>query len=277
MSALSLSFLTVPDLGPVEAVRLAAETGFDYVGLRLLPVTAGESAYPLLDDAALLREVKAAVRDTGVRIGDVEIVCLKPESKVEAFTGFLDQVAALGSRHIVVVGHDPEPDRLIENYARLCQLAAPLGVMANLEPMPWTEVSNLAQAKHILETARQANSGLLVDALHLHRSGSVPEDLAGLDPAWLRVFQICDAPLVFDPTSDALRYFARTARRFPGEGKLDLRGLLHQLPADILVSVEVPNQFLLKMTSPAVRARRAFESTVALMGSNRNHLREMKL
>lgn len=275
MNPLSLAFLTVPDLGPVDAVRVAAEAGFDHVGLRLLPVTSGEKTYPLLSDPLLLREVKAALRDTGVSIGDVEIICLSPDAKVATFAGFLDRVAALGCRNIVVVGHDPDPERMTENFARLCQLAAPSAITVNLEVMPWTEISNLAQATHILETAGQGNGGLLVDALHMHRSGSCPEDLAQIDPAWLHVFQICDAPLVFDPGSDALRYFARTARRFPGEGNLDLSGWLRYLPADVMVSVEVPNHFLLKTTRPAVRARRAFESTATLMGAGQRYLQEM--
>ena len=39
----SLAFLTIFDLGPVEAVRVAAETGYDLVGLRLLPAAARAS------------------------------------------------------------------------------------------------------------------------------------------------------------------------------------------------------------------------------------------
>ena len=45
---LSLAFLTLFDCGPVETIRIAAETGFDMVGLRLLPAAPGEDDYPLL-------------------------------------------------------------------------------------------------------------------------------------------------------------------------------------------------------------------------------------
>ena len=277
MTALSLAFMTVPDLGPVEAVRLAAETGFDCVGLRLLPATAAEPpTYPLLDDPALLREVKAAIRDTGVSPGELEIASLKPELKADAYAGFLDRIADIGARHFVVVGDDPELGRLTENFARLCELAAPLGLIANLEPMPWRNVRDLAQARHVLESAGQANSALLIDALHFYRTGSRPEDLDGIDPAWLQVVQICDGPLLFDPTVEAMRDFARTARRFPGEGDLDLAGLLARFPADVIVSVEVPNKLLLKTESPATRARRAFDSSITLTKFADRHLEEMK-
>ena len=57
----SLAFLTVFDLGPVEAIRVAAETGYDLIGLRFLPAAPTEPAYPILTDDAVLAEVAAAL------------------------------------------------------------------------------------------------------------------------------------------------------------------------------------------------------------------------
>jgi hypothetical protein len=64
----SLSFLTVPDLEPADAIRVAAETGYERVGLRLLPAAAsGEGLYPILTDPSVLKEAQAALADTGMR------------------------------------------------------------------------------------------------------------------------------------------------------------------------------------------------------------------
>ena len=53
----SLAFLTVFDLGPVEAVRAAGAAGYDLIGLRMLPAAPGtEAAYPLLTDDRVLAE-----------------------------------------------------------------------------------------------------------------------------------------------------------------------------------------------------------------------------
>ena len=91
----SLSFLTVAEASPVQAVEIAAACGYDYVGLRILPAAAsGEAAYPLLNDAALLREVQAALRDTGVQVADVEIVRLKDSYSDEGFKPFVERAAA---------------------------------------------------------------------------------------------------------------------------------------------------------------------------------------
>ena len=59
----SLSFLTCLDAPPPAAIRTAAETGYDAIGLRLLPAMQGGIAFRLMDDAPLLRETLDALRD----------------------------------------------------------------------------------------------------------------------------------------------------------------------------------------------------------------------
>lgn len=85
--AISLAFLTVFDIGPLEAIRVAAAAGYDMVGVRLLPAAAaGEPDYPLLTDDALLADVKRALADHAIRVGDVEIIRLKPERSTGSAT-----------------------------------------------------------------------------------------------------------------------------------------------------------------------------------------------
>ena len=52
--------------------------------------------------------------------------------------------------------------------------------------------------------------------------------------------QLCDAPALIPTDTQELIYQARCARQVPGEGGLDLRGLMAALPATLPVSVEVP-------------------------------------
>lgn len=105
---MSLAFLTILDVGPVEAVRIAAATGYQMVGLRILPAAArDEPDYPLMTDDRLLAEVVAAMNDTGVTIGDVEIIRLKPQNDWDLFARFVARCAALGARHVLVAGMIP--------------------------------------------------------------------------------------------------------------------------------------------------------------------------
>ena len=56
--------------------------------------------------------------------------------------------------------------------------AAPYGLTADLEFMPWTYVPDLATANKIVAQAGQPNAGVLVDALHFDRSNSSIAELA---------------------------------------------------------------------------------------------------
>ena len=259
---LSLAFLTVFDAGPVEAVRIAAETGYDRVGLRLLPAAPqGEGPYPLLTDLALQREVAAALRDTGIGLADIEIVRLGPTTDVAGFAPFLDLGARLGARNVLVAGDDPDHDRLAATFARFCDLAAAQGLTADLEFMPWTAVKTLAQARAIVAAAGKANGGVLVDAIHLQRSGSTLAEVAALPPRMIHYAQICDAPGRYDASDAGLIATARGARLYPGEGDIDLAGLVRALPADTVLSLEIPHLDRARTQTPTTRAREALNRT----------------
>jgi hypothetical protein len=62
----SLAHLTVLHLPPPDVVRLAARTGYQRVGLRLIASSPTTPGYPLMDDPAMMRSTKAALADTGV-------------------------------------------------------------------------------------------------------------------------------------------------------------------------------------------------------------------
>jgi sugar phosphate isomerase/epimerase len=216
---LSLAFLTLPHVPVPEVIQIAAEAGFSGVGLRLLPATPQEPPYALLDDARALREARAALAETGLRVMDVEIVRLKPETEVAAFRPFLERAQALGARHVLVAGDDADHARLTERFADLCALAAPHGLTADLEFMPWTRVPDLATARAIVEAAGAPNGGVLVDALHFDRSTSTLAEVSALPPALVNYVQLCDGPAEYDPSPEGLATLARTARLFPARAR----------------------------------------------------------
>jgi sugar phosphate isomerase/epimerase len=73
--------------------------------------------------------------------------------------------------------------------------------------------------------------------------------------------QICDVPAAIPPTMDAILAEARAERLFPGEGSIDLLGLLRALPRDMPLSVEVPTRTLAESVGAIERARRALAAT----------------
>jgi sugar phosphate isomerase/epimerase len=244
---IALAHLTVLDATPAELVEIAAAAGFDAVTLRPGDAPVGPE-----------------VRDRGVRVLDVEYVRLRAETDVAAARPLFEIGAELGARHVLAVGEEPDENRMVACFAALCAEAEPYGLVPVLEFMPFTAVRTVAQADRIVAAA--GAGGVLVDPLHLRRSGGSPDEVAALAAAHPERYpyaQLCDAPLA-RPRGSLLVEAVR-ARRLPGAGELPLAEVLAALPPGVPLSVEVPGP------GPAglERAREALAATRALLESTR--------
>jgi sugar phosphate isomerase/epimerase len=255
--AIGLAALTVLELSHEEQVRLAAQAGYSHLGLRLIPV-AGQSIQHALDVPA----IENRLADNGVRVLDVEVFRLAADTDVARFEPVLAISARLRATELLVHGADPDEARLIENFARLCDLAATYGLNANLEPMPWVDVSDIRKAMRVIDAADRKNSALLVDAIHFFRASENVQTLRKIPRPRLRYAQLCDARPERPADMQEIIRQARGDRLFPGEGGLDLAGLVQSLPADLPLSLEIPYA---KPMPPLERARRAFEATQRLL------------
>jgi sugar phosphate isomerase/epimerase len=260
MPKFSLAALTVLELAPPELVEVAAACGYDHVGVRLLPAVPGGLAYPLMDDEAGLKETLARLDATGVTVADLEVVAFRPETNVATFSAFFETGARLGAKNILVAGYDPDLSRFTDRFARFCEAAAPHGLTADLEFMPWTSVPDLSAANRIVAQSGQPNAGVLVDALHFDRSKSLIGELVRVPADRLHYWQLCDGPAKPPETTEEMMHAARHERMFPGQGGIDLVSLIKAMPVDIPVSIEVPTATLAKSLGAEVRARRALEA-----------------
>ena len=249
---LSLSHLTALSLAPPDLVSVAAEVGYGCVGVRLLPPAPGVPAYPLMDDAPQLRETLARLDGTGVRVFDIEIVRLDAGFAPGRHGAFLETGARLGARGILVAGDDRDPARLAQSFATFCEEAADFDMRVNIEFMPWTAVPDLTAARALLDQAGgPPNGAVLVDAIHFERSETTLDQVAALPPSRVQYMQLSDAPAGIPDHLDEILRQARYERLLPGEGGIDLRGLLKALPSEIPVAVEVWDA----VRTPAMGAR----------------------
>lgn len=265
----SLAHLSAQRLPPVQLIEVAANAGYDHVGLRLLAPAPGIPAYPLMDDPAAMRDTLARLRDTGLSVWDIEIVRLNPDFRAAAFLPFLEVGARLGARAILVVaGDDRDTARLAQSYAEFCAAAQDFGLSANLEFTPWTAVPDAAAAVAMLRAAgTPANARILVDAIHVERSATTLDEVAALPVEWQNYAQFCDAPAgIPEDPAEILRQ-ARYQRLLPGEGGIDLQGLLHALPQDIVLALETWDEQRTPALGYAEWATRALQSLKALTGN----------
>ncbi|TMH53873.1 MAG: TIM barrel protein [Betaproteobacteria bacterium] len=142
----SLAHLTVLSLSPPQVVDVAARAGYRYASLRMTRVTAAEPLHDLARDRALMKETKARLDDNGVDVLDVELFRMDPRLGPDDFVAELNATAELGATNVIAQLPDPNRERAIERFARLCDLAKPLGIFVNLEFPHWTETGNLLPA-----------------------------------------------------------------------------------------------------------------------------------
>jgi sugar phosphate isomerase/epimerase len=239
---ISLAALSLLHLPPPEVVRIAADSGFDSVGLRLVGAP-GSVDHQMLGDSPARRATAAALKQSGVRVLDVEIVRLLPRrDDWPSDDAVIEAAAELGARYIDVITYDPDAARAADSLAALCDKAGQAGMGCVLEFMVFTEAKTMAAAREIISRAAAPNAGLLLDFLHLFRTGGSAASLVDVPPEHLPFAQLCDAwHAAVEPDPGKALAEALTGRAIPGEGVLPLRDVIAALPPGIPLSVEVPH------------------------------------
>ncbi|MDE2302917.1 MAG: sugar phosphate isomerase/epimerase [Sphingomonadales bacterium] len=237
MNPISLASGVVPEFGPVETVRAAALAGFDAVGLWIEPERWTR---------ATTSETRAALADTGLPVLDVEVIWLKPESDMDDHRRIIDIGAELGAGHVLCVSSDPDPGANAARLHALCRHAEGSAMRVALEFGIFTEVRDLAAARGVIAAVAHRLAAILIDPIHVDRSGSAIADIAALDPALLPYAQFCDARAQRPDPADfaAVITDAIDLREQCGEGALALAAMYEALPAGIALSIELRSRAL---------------------------------
>jgi sugar phosphate isomerase/epimerase len=267
MERLSIESISVFGLPPVEYVHLAADLGLRYISLSLAPFDLIPTGYPrwsLMEDAALRRELKAAMRDRGVSIGCGEGLSMREDMGPKERTPEFEVMLELGVKRINVVSRDPDMTRSFDKYAGMAELAGKAGVDVVTEFAPGLTVEDLPTALKAVRHVNRPNFTLLMDTMHFCRTGGTVADIQALDPKLIGYIQLCDAAA--SGPMETYMEEALTRRFAPGEGELPLYEVMAALPRDLLVGLEIPQ--LAKMQAglgPMERMRPCVEAARALL------------
>lgn len=199
---------------------------------------------------------------------DVEVIWIQAGPSDPNHLRIIDIAADIGARNALVVCSDPDKGAATAKYAELCEHGAECNVRVCLEFGLFTEVHRLEDAQAIVEAVDSPARAILVDPLHLHRSGGVPADVALVPPALLPYAQFCDAPSRLPDLNDlsSIRIDALDRRMQVGHGELPLRELLTALPPHLPLSIELRSAALRDaFPNAAERARAIFEATRAFL------------
>jgi sugar phosphate isomerase/epimerase len=247
MNRLGLEMLTLLGMPPVEHLRLAAELGCASIstGLSGLPLAQfGYSdftpypAWSLEDNPTLQREMKAALRDTGVHIALAEGFRVRPDADLRDRAAALDVVAELGAVRVNAVSMEPDMARTYDQLAILAELVNARGMKFIVEFAPPNAINTLSAALAAVEHVGRDRCQIMFDSMHFFRSGATLDDISRLDPSLIGYAQLCDAPMV--SKGGSYMQEAMFARMIPDTGELPLREWIATLPADLGIGLEVP-------------------------------------
>lgn len=263
MPSLGLGHFTFLDLSPSDLVRTARGAGFDFVGLRFHPVAPG--ALTWLPDSAGLKELRRVMAGEGIALYDIETIVIDKTLDTDGLIPALDAACDLGARRVNVCA-DVFP-QLGETFAKICELAASRAVGVDLECMAWRGINTPRACFDLIAEVGAENSGYLVDALHHSRCGGTLHDIVKAPACRLISAQLCDALVVSPRSIEGLLAEARGGRLLPGDGGLNLAGIMRALPKETVISVEVPSAT--DPRPPLERARAIFTATASLFESER--------
>jgi sugar phosphate isomerase/epimerase len=205
----------------VERCRAASAAGFTGIGMHVDDLA--RTVASGLDVAGM----QAVLADTGLRVVEIEFLggwALDVDpAELERTVSRIEAVAdAFGGRHVSAGEFRGDTDLDLDAAAtRLDMLARRLarhGLQVAVEGFPWSALAGGTAVPELLRRVQAPNVGQLIDVWHFFNNGGTPETVTGPVAA----VQLNDGLRVH---ADYLRH-ARADRRLPGEGELDVVGLL---------------------------------------------------
>jgi sugar phosphate isomerase/epimerase len=170
----------------------------------------------------------------------------------EIRTLLLDAAEVLRARHIKIgdLGNDcADVPQLTEAFATLCRQAAERGtnVLFEMLPAQFSRAPSLDHVLNVIRGAGERNGGIMLDNLHLQRSGIHPDEIVRkLGTGDLIGVEINDGTLAMP-----LNFLDSVVnkRLLPGDGEFDIAGFLQALWTvgyDGPIGVEVLNEYIRK-------------------------------
>ena len=210
---------------------------------------------------AVAGEVRLRLDDTGLIALDMEPIFVTPDG--DHGDAVIEAAATVGARNLLVVSRGVDDDQFVDRFGELCDLAAAHGIGCSLEFMAFMSIRDLSQATAALDAVDRPNASVLIDNLHLARTGGTVADVAAVDPARLPYVQLCDAPA---SAPDQLVVEALDGRLLLGAGELPVGELVDVLPAHTALSFEMRSaQLRSTYPDPTERARHVLSTTRAFL------------
>ena len=86
----------------MEQIRIAKETGYDYVSLRTIPMhLPGEPEFLLHKDPELFANVQKALKEYDMPLMDIELARVRPDLDIDEYEPAFEAAAKLGGTDVL--------------------------------------------------------------------------------------------------------------------------------------------------------------------------------
>jgi len=271
----SLAYLTIPGVDPVEQIKIAKETGYDFVSLRTIPMhLPGEPEFLLDKDPKLFEATKAALKEYDMPLMDIELARVRKDLDIEEYKPAFEKAAELGATDVLGSIWTRDKAWYTETAGKVADMAKEFGLKYNIEFLPWAGVRNLQEDITLIDNLGRDNVYVMVDTLHAGRAGVSGAELARTPAKYFNFIHLCDGPAgpdgdpVLDNIKDDLMlYTAREARFYPGEGAMPIAEMIKAMP-NIPLSIELPNLKEIEARGRKGHAARCLETAKAYFKAN---------
>lgn len=255
----SLAYLTIPGIDPVEQIKVARDAGYDYASLRTIPMgQPGEPQVCLEKDPDLVRAIEQTMKDTGMKLLDIELVRVREDLSGDYRAAF-EQGAKLGATQVLSSIWTKDRVFAVDRLGSICEQAAEFNLTMNLEFPVVSAVTSLADTMSIQDEVNAPNLKILMDMIYVHLDKVTPEQIRAAGAERFGLIHLCDWPKQFDCE---MVQIVRGGRAYCGEGAVDLGSLLKALPANPC-SIELPNLQRMEELGGAGHAKRCLEAAKA--------------
>ena len=264
----SLAYLTLPGVDPINQIRIAKETGYDYVGLRTIPMhLPSEPKFIMHEDRELFLATKQALQEYDIGLWDIELARIRPDLDINEYEPAFEAAAELGATNVLSSVWTRDRSYYTQQTGYVAEMAGKYGLNLNVEFLPWAGVRNLQEAITLVDHLHMSNVYIMLDTLHAGRAGVTAEELQRTDPKYFQYVHMCDGPagtngdpVLNDIEDELMLHTARSARLYPGEGVMDIAGMMKALP-ELPVAIELPNLMRIQELGMAGHAKECLETT----------------
>tara|TARA_B100000686_G_scaffold338595_1_gene411341 strand:+ start:914 stop:1711 length:798 start_codon:yes stop_codon:yes gene_type:complete len=219
---------------PCTFVEVAAQAGWKGTGVWFEPESWTDKT---------TNKISKRVEDSGLTVVDMEVVRMGTSG--DCGERLIEAAASIGAMNILTVSSFDSIEATAERLNELCALALPSDIRVCIEFMRFTSVRTLADALGVVQLVDYENVGILVDLIHVFRSGTTYNEIRETDASLFPYAQWCDAPA--EPCGWSDRELVRDAlddRSIPGEGDMPVDEFELLFDISVPFSVEVRSKSL---------------------------------